>query len=413
MKNRLFVDLSLLRDNPDFRRLLIARTISLMGLGILAVSVPIQIQQLTGSSLQVGLAAALDAAGMFVGLLLGGVLADLYDRRRLILFARSTCGLGFVALAANSLLPSPSLWAIYALTLWDGFFGALGVSALMAAMPVIVGRENLMQAGALGMMTARFATVASPALGGVIIASAGLAWNYGLAAFATLLTVLTLTGLPAMTPGRQEAGHPLRMLGEAFGFLLKRPPVLAIFAIGAVCTLTSSIRILFPALSGAYGGTAFETGLMYSAVPVGATLGAMLSGWARDVQGSPVVMLGLSAVAFFAVVMVGAAGQLPLSLCALIVYGYATAIASLLQYTMIQAQTPDHQLGRVNALWAAQDNLADIVGALLIGAVAQFLMPAQTMLVVGAAALALSIVLALFLRAVRVRPEAMEERARP
>ncbi len=400
--SRLFVDISLLRTSANFRHVLLARTISLMGLGMLAVSVPIQVYAITGSSFQVGIVAALDGAGMFAGLLLGGVLADLYDRRRLILFARSICGLGFVALAVNSAFDSPSVVAICALAFWDGFFGALGVSALMAAMPHIVGRENLMQAGALGMMMGRFASIVSPALGGMIIAWVGLTWNYAIAAVGTLLTVLTLLSLPRMMPERHEIEHPLRMLAQAFAFLFRQRLLLGIFAIGTLLTLTSSIRILFPALaSGTYGGGAFETGLMYSAVPVGATAGAVLSGWARNLERPDVVMLGMCMLAFGCVVALGAAGHVYFALPALAVYGYATAIASLLQYTMIQAHTPDSYLGRVNSLWAAQDTLGDIVGALAIGAIANVFLPAQSILLLGVTALALGLLLALLFRAMR------------
>ncbi len=56
--SNLLVDVSLLKTNPDFRRVLIARTISLMALGLLSVAVPVQVYGLTGSSLQVGMAAA-------------------------------------------------------------------------------------------------------------------------------------------------------------------------------------------------------------------------------------------------------------------------------------------------------------------------------------------------------------------
>ncbi|MEI5679943.1 MULTISPECIES: enterobactin transporter EntS [unclassified Mesorhizobium] len=400
--SRLFVDISLLRTNANFRHVLLARTISLMGLGMLAVSVPIQVYGITGSSFQVGIVAALDGAGMFAGLLLGGVLADLYDRRRLILFARSICGLGFVALAVNSAFDSPSVVAICALAFWDGFFGALGVSALMAAMPHIVGRENLMQAGALGMMTGRFASIVSPALGGMIIAWVGLTWNYGIAAVGTLLTVLTLLSLPRMVPERHEIEHPLRMLAQAFVFLFRQRLLLGIFAIGTLLTLTSSIRILFPALaSGPFGGGAFETGLMYSAVPIGATAGAVLSGWARNLERPDLVMLGMCMLAFGCVVALGAGGHIYFALPALAVYGYATAIASLLQYTMIQAHTPDSYLGRVNSLWAAQDTLGDIVGALAIGALANVFLPAQSILLLGVTALALGLLLALLFRAMR------------
>ena len=69
--------------------------ISVFAFGILMVAVPVQIHQLTGSTLQVGAAMALDGIGMFAGLMCGGVLADRMDRRRLILLGRSLCGLAF------------------------------------------------------------------------------------------------------------------------------------------------------------------------------------------------------------------------------------------------------------------------------------------------------------------------------
>ncbi|GAB4065072.1 enterobactin transporter EntS [Ancylobacter sonchi] len=389
MSARLFVDISLLRRNAYFRNLLIARTISLMSLGMLTVSVPVQVYEMTGSSVQVGLVAALDGLGMFLGLLLGGVLSDLHDRRRLILFARSICGIGFLGLAANSLLETPSLIAIYGLAFWDGFFGALGVAALMAAMPFIAGRENLMQAGALGMLATRCATIVSPALGGMVIAFAGLGWNYGIAAAGTLATVLTLLSLPRMVPERPEVTHPLRMMGEAFGFLFRHRKLLMVFAIGTLLTITTSIRILFPALvTNTFGGGALEIGFMYSAVPVGATLGALLSGWARGLNRPELTMSGLCVLAFACVVALGAAGHIAAAMPVLVVYGYATAIANLLQYTIIQDHTPDAYLGRINSLWAAQDVTGDSIGAVGIGALAQ-LLPGAGVMLLGAAALGL------------------------
>jgi ENTS family enterobactin (siderophore) exporter len=225
-------------------------------------------------------------------------------------------------------------------------------------------------------------------------------WNYALAAFGTLLTVLTLLRLPRMVPERHAVEHPLRMLAQAFSFVFGQRLILALFAAGTLMTLTSSIRILFPALAtGPYGGGAFETGLMYSAVPAGATAGAILSGWARTLEKPEAVMIGLGMLAFACVALLGSVGSVWFALPALAVYGYATAVASLLQYTMIQARTPDNYLGRVNSLWSAQDTLGDIVGALALGGLAQMLTPAQSVTILGVAAMALSLLLALAFRA--------------
>ncbi|WP_105626131.1 enterobactin transporter EntS, partial [Cronobacter sakazakii] len=197
-RHSLLLNLSLLKTHPAYRAVFLARFISILGLGLLGVAVPVQIQTLTGSPFQVGLAVTLTGAAMFIGLMTGGVLADRYERKTLILLARSTCGLGFIGLWINAMLPAPSVIAIYALGLWDGFFGAIGVTALLAATPAIVGRENLMQAGAITMLTVRLGSVISPLLGGVLLAWGGVAWNYALAALGTFLTLLPLLTLPAL-----------------------------------------------------------------------------------------------------------------------------------------------------------------------------------------------------------------------
>lgn len=206
-KPSILLDFSLLKTNRAFRAVFCARFISIVALGLMAIAIPVQIQALTGSTLQVGLAVTLAGGGMFAGLLMGGVLADRYERRRLILFARSTCGVGFIGLCLNALLPSPSLAAIYLLAVWDGFFGAVGVTALLAATPALVGRENIVQAGAISMLTVRFGSILSPAIGGLVIAHMGIAWNYGLAAFGTLLTLLPLLSLPQLMPPPQPREH--------------------------------------------------------------------------------------------------------------------------------------------------------------------------------------------------------------
>lgn len=384
------VDLSLLKTNRDFRRLMIARTVSLLGLGLLSVSVPVQVYDLSGSSFLVGLAMTLDGLGMFVGLLLGGVLSDIHDRRRLILIARSACGIGFACLAVNSLLASPSLAAVLVLSVWDGFFGAIGIAALTAAMPAIVGRPHLMQARALGMLTVRLAMVVSPIVGGIVIASLDVSWNYTGAAVGTLLTVLTLLGLPRLNPPRASVRHPLRMLGEAIGVLSSNATLLSVVALGTLTTVTSAIRALFPALAiDVYGGGAFEVGVMVSMVSVGAALGATVSRWATRLTRPGLVMGVLCLIAFACVTALGVVSTLTGALFVLILYGYMTSVASLLQYTIIQGHTPDAYLGRINSLWTAQEVSGGSAASLGVGALARVASPADAVLVVGATALLL------------------------
>lgn len=400
-KPSILLDFGLLKTNAAFRAVFCARFISILALGLMAIAIPVQIQALTGSTLLVGLAVTLAGSGMFAGLLMGGVLADRYERRRLILFARSTCGVGFVGLCLNAALPSPSLTAIYLLAVWDGFFGAVGVTALLAATPALVGRENIVQAGAISMLTVRFGSILSPAIGGAVIASAGVAWNYGLAALGTVLTLIPLLRLPQLQPPPQPREHPLRALIGGFTFLLQNKVIGMVALVGALLTMASAVRVLYPAISGIWNVSTGHLGLMYAAVPLGAAIGAFTSGRVAQVARPGWVML-LTAIAAFA--SIGLFGLMPwygMALLCLVAFGYLSALNSLLQYGLIQNLTPDAFLGRINGLWTAQNVVGDALGALLLGAMGVFMLPEMTSTSFGFGAMLLAVVLAFAMRGLR------------
>ncbi|WP_408603000.1 enterobactin transporter EntS, partial [Salmonella enterica] len=272
------LNLSLLKTHPAFRAVFLARFISIVSLGLLGVAVPVQIQMMTHSTWQVGLSVTLTGGAMFIGLMVGGVLADRYERKKVILLARGTCGIGFIGLCVNALLPEPSLLAIYLLGLWDGFFASLGVTALLAATPALVGRENLMQAGAITMLTVRLGSVISPMLGGILLASGGVAWNYGLAAAGTFITLLPLLTLPRLPVPPQPRENPFIALLAAFRFLLASPLIGGIALLGGLVTMASAGRGLYPAPAVSWQMSAAPNGLLYAAIPLGGALGALSKG---------------------------------------------------------------------------------------------------------------------------------------
>jgi ENTS family enterobactin (siderophore) exporter len=395
------LNLSLLRTHPAYRAVFLARFISILSLGLLGVAVPVQIQAMTHSSWQVGLSVTLTGSAMFIGLMFGGVLADRYERKKLILLARSTCGVGFIGLFLNAQLADPSLAAIYLLGLWDGFFGALGVTALLAATPALVGRENLMQAGAITMLTVRLGSVISPMCGGLLLASGGVVWNYGLAAAGTFITLLPLLSLPALPPPPQPREHPLKSLLTALQFLFRNPLIGSIALLGGLLTMASAVRVLYPALAMSWNMSAAEIGLLYAALPLGAAIGALTSGKLAHSERPGVIMLMTSVGAFvaiglFSLMPVWALGVLLLALC-----GWLTAVSSLLQYTLLQTQTPEAMLGRINGLWTAQNVTGDAIGAALLGAMGSMMTPASSASISGLVLAAIGLVLVVALGELR------------
>ncbi|MFU0880617.1 enterobactin transporter EntS [Kluyvera cryocrescens] len=377
------LDLSLLKTHPAFRAVFIARFISILSLGLLGVAVPVQIQMMTHSTWQVGLSVTLTGGAMFAGLMVGGVLADRYERRKLILLARGTCGVGFIGLWLNALLPEPSLVAIYLLGLWDGFFASLGVTALLAATPALVGRENLMQAGAITMLTVRLGSVISPMVGGLLLASGGVSWNYLLAALGTFITTLTLLRLPQLPPPPQPREHPLKSLVAGFRFLLGSPLIGGIALLGALVTMASAVRVLYPALAQGWQISASQIGLLYAAIPLGAAFGALTSGRLAQNERPGWIMLLATVGAFVAIGLFAVMPHWTLAMVCLALFGWLSAISSLLQYTLIQTQTPEAMLGRINGLWTAQNVTGDAIGAALLGGLGAILTPVASASVSG------------------------------
>ncbi|WP_370978707.1 enterobactin transporter EntS [Agaribacterium sp. ZY112] len=397
MNKKILLDCSLILSNAHFRAVFIARTISLLGLGLLVVALPKQVYEISGDTLQVGLVLALEGAGLFAGLLLGGVLADRYDRKKLIVLARSICGLGYATLTVNALFAQASLSVIYTFSLWNGFFGALGISALLASMPHIVGREKLLEARAISMLSMRLIGIAAPALAGLIISLGSVAWAYGLTTLGTIITVISLLHLPSMRPSRQvDHVQPITALFDALKYICNQPLIRSLVIMGALISASTAIRIFFPELVAQYfSNQAWVLGLFYAAVPAGAACGAFLSGWAQNIKRPGKTMTWVSIAVFTCVVAFGLTFSLttaylwPTLLC-LFVFGYLNTIASLLQYTLLQAHTPDHYLGRVNGLWTALDAGGDSLAMSGAAILAKIAGTTLSIVSIGTIALAIS-----------------------
>lgn len=372
----LLTDFSILKTNRHFRNIFIARTLSLLTIGMLIVAIPQQVYQMTHDVFHVAIATAVEGIAMFIGLLLGGVLSDRYDRKKLILLARTFCGIGFMGLALNALFSHPSLSLIYFFSAWDGFFGALGVTAMMAVMPIIVGRENIVQARAVSMISVRLATVIAPALGGIIIAASNVAAAYWIAAIGTLFTVMLLLNLPSLKPSQHNTGKesPIEQLLQGFKFVFQNKIVGTTILIGTLLSFSSAIRIVFPQMvEQQFAGGAFELGLMYSAVPLGGIIAAFLSGWTNQLTRPGNIMLYFSLVVFVCMITIGLSSWFSLTLLILTIFGYCSAVANLLQYSIVQGHTPDDYLGRINAIWLAQDASADSIATTGMGLLTRLL----------------------------------------
>ena len=115
-KSRLRADVTPLRESRDFRLLYASRTITALGTQATEVALLVQARQLTGSTFAVGLLGAVEVVPLVVFGLYGGVLADRFDRRKLMVWCEATLGVCAALLTLNALAPRPMVWPLYVVT---------------------------------------------------------------------------------------------------------------------------------------------------------------------------------------------------------------------------------------------------------------------------------------------------------
>ncbi|WLP90910.1 MFS transporter [Gordonia sp. NB41Y] len=434
----LLIDITPLRVSAPFRRIFVARLISLIAIGMLLVSVPVQMYDLTGSSVQVGAATAVTGVATFVGMLLGGVLADRFDRKLLILVGRSAAALSFAGLAANAFGAfgsSAAVPVLYVLALVDGLIGALSTSALMAAVPTLIPRRHLAAVGAIGALTVRIGSAVSPGIAGFVIGAAGVEWAYTVAAVLAFITVIVISGLPSLPPHAavlddeipddaipdgsaapepslsepgSSADAPPVPVPSLQAFLRSQRVVGAVMVVGVIAMFAPGIVALLPALvAQRFDANPSVTGLLFAAVATGAMVAALTSGWLAAVARPGRLLLGSLVATFALMALFGLASYAWLAIILLVVIGFLEAIQEVLRYTLIQHHTPGPLLGRVNGIWMAQEVCGVTVGALVAGAFGSLWVASTAVVYYSLMLLAAAVVAALVLGSLRaVRAEA-------
>jgi MFS family permease len=353
-------DAGLLRRRRDYRLLVAGQFVSLAGSELTFVAVPFQTFQLTGSSLAVGLLGVAEFVPILVLALVGGALADAFDRRRLVAIAEGGAAIVAALLVVNALLPEPHLWALYAGAALIAAFTALRRPPLDALAPQLVERDELKAVAAIDFLTSNIGGIAGPAVAGVLIAFAGIELTYALDAATFAVSLVALRAMRTPPPPPDAPPPSWRSIVEGIRFAGSRQELLGTYLVDMNAMFFGMPLALFPALAADYGG-AQVLGLMYAAPGVGAVLFGVASGWTRRVHhhGRAVA---LAAVGWgVAIVAFGLVDALWLALVCLVVAGGMDAISGLFRHTMWNEIVPTHLRGRLAGIemlsWASGPTL--------------------------------------------------------
>jgi MFS family permease len=340
------VDIGLLRRRRDFGLLVLGQTVSEAGSMATFVAVPFQVFELTGSSLAVGLLGVAEFAPIIVLALVGGALADAFDRRRLVQVAEVGAALAAGALLVNAALPDPQLWVLYLCAALMAAFTAVRRPPLDALIPRLVERDELKAASALQFSFHNMASLAGPALAGLLIAGAGLTVTYGVdvASFAASLVVLTAMRTPPPPPDAEPPS--LRTIVEGLRYARSRQDLVGTYLVDMNAMFFGMPMALFPAIAKRYGGPEV-LGLLYAAPSAGSIAVTLTSGWTSRVHRHGRAIVYGAAAWGVAIVAFGFADVLWLAVACLVAAGAMDTISGIFRSAIWNETIPDHLRGRL------------------------------------------------------------------
>jgi MFS family permease len=351
----LAIDLAPLRHR-DFRLLWLGEVFSETGSSITLVAVYIQVYRLTDSAVAVGALGIVQLVPLMAASLFGGPVIDRHDRRRLLFLAQLAQAGGSALLLAGALLDSTPVAIVYLGAAIIAGLSGFALATRSAMTPTLVPRDRLPSALALNQAMYQTALIVGPAVGGVIVATAGLAWAYGIDVVsfgATLVAVAMMRPHPPrdVDPDASDPGSWQRLL-DGFRFLRGRRVLQSTFLIDLVAMIFGMPRALFPILAVTQFGAGPEVvGILFSAVSVGALIGALTTGWVHRVQRQGLAILVAVAIWGGAIAAFGLTGDLLVLACVcLAVAGGADVVSAVFRSTILQDTVPDRLRGRLSGI---------------------------------------------------------------
>jgi MFS family permease len=340
------IDVSPLRRSRDFRLLFAGQAVSSAGSMITFVAVPFQAYALSHSSLVVGLVSLVELVPILVMAFVGGALADAVDRRRMVRLTELGLCAATGALVVNASLSRPQIWVLFVAVAVAAGFDALQRPSLDALVPRIVSRELMPAAAALQGLRSNLGMVLGPPLAGVLIATVGLPFTYGVdvATFGFSLVVLGL--MRAVPPPPDAAALSFQTITAGLRYAWRRQDLLGSYLVDMNAMFFGMPLALFPQIATVFGGPAV-LGVLYMAPAVGSLLASLTSGWTRSVRRHGRAIALAASAWGVAIIGFGFAPTLWVAFLALAVAGAADMISGVFRMTLWNQTIPDAIRGRL------------------------------------------------------------------
>ncbi|HZN01631.1 MAG TPA: MFS transporter, partial [Pyrinomonadaceae bacterium] len=376
-------------SHRNFRLFWIGAFLSNVGTWMQAVAQGWLVLQLTNSAFWLGLDAFMATAPGFVFTLVGGVFADLIDRRRLLLYTQVVAGIAALGLAALVATGAVNRWMVLGFSFVTGCCMALASPSYLAMTYDLVGREDLANAIAMNSTQFQLSRVVGPALAGVAFRVFGLAGCFFANGISFVAVVVALWMVRSDRPG--SAAHPVsdrralwRDLVEGISYVRNRPRVSSLLILSAV---NSFFGAPYFSMVPIYARDIFrlgETGLalMMGIAGGGAFLGALLVAYLGDFRRKGWFVLGGATMFGLCITGFALSSRLTFSLLFLFGLGFALVVSVALTNTLLQKLVTDKMRGRVMSMFLLSFMGTMPIGNILAGTLSNHFGP-QRVLAIG------------------------------
>ena len=363
--------------DPGFRRFFAGEAVSALGSQVAPIAVTFAVLGLTRSPAALGLVLGARTGGLIVCVVAGGAIADRYGRRR-VMIASDIVNAGTQAALATLLLAgAATLWEMIVLQAVQGAGNAFFRPAAAGFMPEILPAEQLQSANGLFSASQNAASIAGPALGGLLVATAGSGWAVSIDAASFCVSAATLGLIPAARIAAVAAGERERFVDDLrAGFTAVRSRTWLWVSIVSFSAFQFAwlgpVFVLGPEIADRRLGGAFGWGVIAAGFGAGALVGSTLTLRIRPRRPLLVALIGIGA-SIPMLILLGFAPPVAVLAVGMALAGGAVAFCDTLWTTTLQTHVPRELISRVAAWdWMGSSALRPI-GYIVAGPAAALL----------------------------------------
>jgi MFS family permease len=337
-----------------FRLLWFGMMVSIAGTQMQLWAIFWHIRTLTPEPIALGAVGLARIVPVIIFSLIGGAVADVADRRKVMFITQTVMALGALGLAWLTFSGRITLWQIYFLTAIQAIAVAFDTPSRQSLVPNLVPARDLPNAFSMNSLAFQTGAIVGPALSGLVIAYLGQAYTYTFNAISYLAVLIALILMGRVEQQVQPAGHPaisLEAIREGIHFITRHPIILSTMILDFFATFFSSANTLMPIFArDILHVGAIQYGWLSAAQSIGAVGSALVISQIDEIRRQGPVFLLAVIIFGFATIFFGLSKLFWLAMASLILMGAADSVSTIIRNTIRQLQTPDYIRGRMTSV---------------------------------------------------------------